>query len=207
MRLPGRGGAVTLYTELSVDECRRRLSASGWTGDAKPNRWQPTDGDLNVFRKMKGDDEFLLNLRPTTRNYPPYGATDARSRRNFPRHGYFPLSFRGKLRPRGSGTLITGGYGFGIITIPMLILMVVYAIATTGRAASRGPGSIEGGDYIFMAAAVAFVFAYVYVIQPWLERRLTAKRGSYLSEFLKQFLEAREALPQQHPDPSPITRS
>lgn len=191
MKLPlVNDSTIELYTELSPEECRRRIAASGWTGAAKPDRWQPTTLDLNVFRKIHGDS-FQLNLRRTTRNMPqePHLTTARRLEQ-----GYRAMSFRGRIHPHGSGTRITGRYGFGIVTRLSVLAVLGYFALEVGSNIFRDD-VVTVGEYIYVAAVMLALLAF-YLGRAWLERKLSARNDSYIVDFLKRFLEAHATEPQ-----------
>lgn len=186
MRLPFvSDSTVMLYTDLDPEECQHRIADSGWTGAAKPDRWQPTTLDLNVFRKIHGDS-FQLNLRRTTRNMPPEPQLTAARRLE---QGYSAMSFRGRLQPHGSGTRITGRFGFGIVTRLSVLAVIGYFALQVGSGIFRDE-VVTTGEYIYVAAVMLALLAY-FLGRAWLERKLSARSDAYIVEFLERFLEAR----------------
>ncbi len=88
--------AVVLYTDLPPEECIRRLSASGWAGEAKPHRWQPAATDRDMFRLLDGHRFWLV-----TRDV-HLGPASVRA---------LGPRFHGTLVADGRGTRITGDDG------------------------------------------------------------------------------------------------
>ncbi len=201
MKLPlVNDSTIELYTELSPDECRRRIAASGWTGAAKPDRWQPTTLDLNVFRKIQGDS-FQLNLRRTTRNMPH--ETQLTTARRLER-GYHAMSFRGRIHPHAGGTRITGRYGFGMVTRLSVLAVLGYFALEVGSGIFRD-NVVTAGEYIYVAAVMSALLAF-YLGRAWLERKLSARNDSHIVDFLRRFLEAHETEPQST-GPPPVSNN
>lgn len=91
---------VALRTELPLEECVARLGRTAWTGKARPGQWQPIQGDLDVFRRVKGNT-FRLDARPTHRNKL---IESALSDDDNPQ-------FYGRLEDDAAGTRICGRFG------------------------------------------------------------------------------------------------
>ncbi len=117
----GRMMERRFHTNLSFEECLARLAATGWSGEPKPGRWQPTTADRDVFRKVEGNCFQLA---------------DRRMQASGPEEFY--QVFQGSLREQDQGTLITGSYhstSHGVANLPP---RACYALRTLPDEAQTG---------------------------------------------------------------------
>lgn len=182
MREKGMGGKVVLYTDLPIDECVRRLSASGWAGEARPDRWQPTATDRDLFRLLDGQ-RFQLVTRDV--HLAPGSARALGAR------------FHGTLTPDGRGTRITGDDGRRPGR-PLLLLAVLIGgtlLLQFTDLLTRGAGGVAPDDLIpisLTSVAVYLVLAGVLLALTRLVSRWSPDPlHTYFVEFLEQALEAR----------------
>ncbi len=174
--------AVMLYTDLPTEECIRRLSASGWAGEVKPHRRQPTATDPNILRTVTGS-EFQL--------WPRSWQSVAGQRHSFPRNFY------GRVRPCGRGTLITGYYGtsrrlqLGILlgsVLGFLALTIADALSDL-----RFGGADEWARLTLTTALCAAVVGGLYLAMDRLTTTRAAEQEGQFADHLAAALEARPA--------------
>ncbi len=179
---------LTLDSDLTPDECARRLSASGWAGEPRPTAWQPTATDRDLFRRVDGH-RFWLATRDAH-----LGPATARA---------LGLPFRGTLRPHGRGTRITGDDGRrpGQPLLPLAVLIAGTLAVQLARALTGGTGPATPGDATPVAislhtslASIALCAALAGLVLA--VARVTARRspeppGARFTAFLIATLEAR----------------
>ncbi len=152
----GRMMERRFHTNLSFEECLARLAATGWSGEPKPGRWQPTTADRDVFRKVEGNCFQLA---------------DRRMQASGPEEFY--QVFQGSLREQDQGTLITGSYhstSHGVANLPprllggvlMMIVVVVIALANFLRGADdTWPLLLLGlAGAVLLTMTISRVFAF-----------------------------------------------
>ena len=168
---------VERYTDLSVEECVRRLSASGWAGDPAARRWRPTAADSNLLRKVHGE-RFWLRSRSWVAYWGEWEL------------GFGPWQFSGQLQPCGGGTRVTGRYvptALGGLVIVLFIAMVLGAVWGTVRAALTA-GIVEALQLVLVAVVLGAVLATRF----WLGAPYRRRAAEYYLHFLERTLEARE---------------
>ena len=168
------------HTTLSIEECVARLAATGWTGAAKPGRWQPTTADADVFRKVEGH-RFQL--------------ADRRMQGNDPEAFY--QAFQGSLERQDHGTLITGSYGStgsGVANLPprlligalmMVVFVVINLVNFLRGVAGAWPLLVLGlVGVLLLARTIAWVFS--------LQRVGGDRHEERVARALMELLEAKE---------------
>ncbi len=172
--------SIALYTDLPVDDCLRRLSASGWTGAAKPRRWQPTATDPNLLRLVKGR---TFQLWPRSWKFV---------------QGYqspFPQYFHGRLQPHGRGTLVRGYYGasrhtkIGLTLGSFLGFLVLASL--DNRYDLRGNGTAPWPSLLIVVTVVSALVFGLYWALDWWGRSQAAECEAYFVDFLARALAAR----------------
>lgn len=183
--------AITPYSDLPPEECARRLGASGWAGTPNPRRLQPTAGNRDILRVIRGRT-FQLWSRAAT--FP--GDTSSP----------FPQAFHGRLQPQGGGTSVRGYYGasrrmkVGIavgIFLPTLALLSI-----ENHYDFRGHGSVPWPSLALTTLVLAGLLFALYWAMDRRARRYAATGEAYFAAFLTETLEARPAATTDTRDPS-----
>jgi hypothetical protein len=183
---PYTGKQRTLHTELSADECLRRLRDEVYSHPAliKPNKWQEFRKERQIQRKLQPPQFFVAaGGRSSEWSWQLHGTINTS----------IPTTVTCRYQPARSSVtawLLVNGLVLAYAAWALLATFTRWTVPVLE--ASEGLVYAQGEDVLLFGVAAVVIWLLVLVLPAWLAPKGGAQEEEQLISFLKELLNASE---------------